>query len=401
MRKRESSLFWRWAAQASVGVLLITGSLGAVRAQPSVGRVLARVQPGESIQEIAREYDARVVGQVAERGVYELRPRTGNQASALAQELSGDVRVQYAEREAQVELPEVHGQPFHMAYDLSSNGTDYINQNAYNQINLGNPAANAPNTATIVAVLDTGVNYTHPALANRLLAGYNTLHPQKLPRDLPDGITNIAVGHGTMIAGIITRAAPHASILPIKALNADGVGTMLNVIQGIHYAVTHGAKIINMSFGSSQSSQALKDALAEAQDAGVVLVASAGNEGANKKHYPAAYEGVLGVASVDANDQRSDFSTYGRFVRLVAPGRGIRSAYWTGGYASWSGTSFAAPFVAAEAAEIAARHPLWNSDSIGERICETAHSIDPQNPGYAGLLGAGLIDVEAALFGGD
>lgn len=402
MRQCAKYLFRRGMAFFSLSAVLLANCLNMAQAQSPVARhLLVRLFPGESILEIASDYDVRVVAQVEGRDLYELRVRGDAQAADLAQELGGDSRVQYAEEETRVELPEVHGQPFHMAFDLSPKPAGYINQTAYAQIHLRNATLGASDISVTVAVLDTGVVFSHPGLNGRLLSGYNVLSPLQLPEDMGGGKTSIAVGHGTMVAGIVARVAPHARILPIKVLNADGTGTMLQALQGLHYAVTHGAKVINMSFGTPQWSLALEDALAEAHDAGILLVASAGNEASNAPHYPAACPEVLAVASVEANNERSTFSNYGSYVSLVAPGAGIRSTFWTGGYATWSGTSFAAPFVAGEAAELIMRHPTWDVGSIGDRIQETAHRVDKLNPGYARLLGAGLIDMQAALAGDD
>lgn len=248
----------------------------------------------------------------------------------------------------------------------------------------------------IVAVLDTGATPTHKALWKHLIPGFNAIQGGD-PLDVPDTPTHQAVGHGTMVAGIVARLAPKAQIMPVRVLNSDGVGTMSSVLQGLYYAVSHGANVINMSFGSSGSedddaSEALSDALEMAQEAGIVLVASAGNDDSKRVSYPAACEGVLAVAAVEWNDTKSPYSNYGRRVSVVAPGTGIRSAYWTGGYANWSGTSFAAPFVSAEAALLFSANPRVSSGKVRRTILDTAQGVDSVNPAYATLLGKGIID---------
>ena len=161
-----------------------------------------------------------------------------------------------------------------------------------------------------------------------------------------------------------------------------------------------------MSFTSTTHSRALKETLLEARLQGIVLVAAAGNDSNATRHYPAAYHGVLAVASVNSSNILSGFSDFGKYVDVCAPGEMIRSTFpttmgdlSTGGYATWSGTSFATPFVAAEAAELAVRHPHWSANRVADRIVDTAISIDSLNPHYSHNLGAGLVDVITAVFG--
>jgi subtilisin family serine protease len=248
-----------------------------------------------------------------------------------------------------------------------------------------------------VAVLDTGAALNHPALIGHFLPGYNAIYPALPPNDVPDGAANNEVGHGTMVAGIIARLAPQAQIMPVRVLNGDGAGTILNVVKGIQYAIANGAQVINMSFSSSVNSSALNDALDSAEIAGVVLVASAGNENVHIPGTIAAGRGILAVGAVEADNTKSPYSNYGSFIDVVAPGSGIRSTFWDGGYASWSGTSFAAPFVTAEAVLMLSNQPWLTSDVVITVIRKTARSVDGYNPAYKGLLGRGIIDVEAAV----
>jgi subtilisin family serine protease len=296
-----------------------------------------------------------------------------------------------------VAAPEVDGQSYHFAFDAGPNPGSYTDPNVYQQVDLGNAASPTGGAGVVVAVLDTGATFNHPALVGHYLPGYNAIQPWLPPAEVPDGLVNNAMGHGTMIAGLIAYLAPGAQILPVRVLNGDGIGTLANVIAGIQYATSHGAQVINMSFGTLQPSQALADAIAQAQSAGALVVASAGNDGANILQYPAACDQVLAVTSVNSDDTLSPFSNYGDAISLVAPGNGIRSTYWTGGYASWSGTSFAAPFVAAEAALVISTHPRIKFHPLTNLLCHTAVSVDALNPDYESMLGAGIIDIQAAV----
>ena len=394
---RYRGLFPGRALRLLSAAVLCAAALQAAGGQTIIpARIVLRLLPGAVIGDVLSDYNLSLTGQVAGRDLYEVRAATTTDMGTLVEELTADSRIQFAEEESRVELPEVKGHPFHVAFDASPNGSRYVNQAAYTQIDLGT-AAQTTGPATIVAVLDTGVNRQHKSLAGKILGGYNAISPRQEPNDVPDGKTNAAAGHGTMVAGIVVRVSPHARIMPVRVLDADGAGSMLHVLQGIHYAVTHGARIINMSFGTSAPSLALEDALSEADDARVLLVASAGNDGSASPHYPAAYPDVIAVASVGAKMQRSSFSNFGSYIAVDAPGDGVRSTYWTGGYATGTGTSFSTPFVTGEASEIMARYPQWDTGSISDRIRETALPIDSLNPGYALQLGAGLIDVQMAL----
>jgi thermitase len=200
-----------------------------------------------------------------------------------------------------------------------------------------------------------------------------------------------------MIAGIIARIAPNAKILPVRVLNGDGLGTMMNVAKGLHYAVKAGARVVTMSFGSLRLSEAMKDVVDEAKNAQVVMVAAAGNDGTDKMQFPALRSGVMAVTSVEANNVKSTYSSYGSAIQVVSPGTGIRSTYVNGGYANWSGTSFSVPFVAAEAALIVSRYPTADARKVSDSIRATAITVDNVNPSYSGELGKGIIDIEAGV----
>ena len=193
-----------------------------------------------------------------------------------------------------------------------------------------------------MAVLDTGATFGHSDLKGHYLPGYNALYPALPPNEAADGFANYEVGHGTMVAGIIARLAPKAMIMPVRVLNGDGSGTILNVVNGIRYATTHGANIISMSFGVSVKSSVLNEALNAAELAGVLLVTSAGNDNSGNTTTTILSGGTIPVAALEADNTKAPYSNYGSYVRISAPGSNIRSTFSDGGYASWSGTSFAA-----------------------------------------------------------
>src|SRR5262249_25597728 len=133
-----------------------------------------------------------------------------------------------------------------------------VNPVADQQIDMGTVSTLTTGAGITVAVLDTGVQADHPSLQGHLLEGYNALSPKDAPDDIPDGTQNSVVGHGTMVAGIISQMAPDAKILPVRILNGDGNGSLFSVVRGLRWAVNHGANVVNLSFGSITSSSVLQ-----------------------------------------------------------------------------------------------------------------------------------------------
>ena len=226
-----------------------------------------------------------------------------------------------------------------------------------------------------IAIIDTGVQLNHPELAIKLWPGYNFVEGNLNPND--------GSGHGTHVAGIagaltenslgIAGIAPSASIIPVRALDNSGNGTLSNIANAITYSTNAGAKVINLSLGSSQGSITLENAINYAWNQGVVIVAAAGNEASNTLTYPAAYQNVIAVASTDINDQKSDFSNYGTWVEVSAPGSTILSTYTGSYYAYLSGTSMACPHVAGLAALLAAQGK--NNVQIKNTILSTCDPV--------------------------
>ena len=202
-----------------------------------------------------------------------------------------------------------------------------------------------------------------------------------------------AHGHGTMVAGILAAVAPDAMIMPLQAFDDHGCGSIYNISKAIKYAVSHGAQVINMSFGIPGGGQTLKNAIKEAIKAGVIVVASAGNENTSAPQFPAAYPDVVAVAATDLNDVKASFSNYGATISVSAPGTNVISAYPGGYYAEFSGTSFAAPMVAGEAALLRSLKTTASNASIDAGV----DNIDAANPKYAGQLGTGRINLLKAL----
>src|SRR5262249_7305695 len=160
----------------------------------------------------------------------------------------------------------------------------------------------------------------------------------------------------------------------------------------------HGARVINLSLGMLRTSPSIERALQQAEEKGVVCVASAGNWGADEPvEYPASSSHAIAVAALDAAGHAASFTSFGSFVSLSAPGVEICSAYWGGRYALWSGTSMSAPFVSGAAALLLSLHPDWGRELVMQRLAATAASLESLNPELAEELGAGALDAASAL----
>ncbi|MFC7439920.1 S8 family peptidase [Laceyella putida] len=217
--------------------------------------------------------------------------------------------------------------------------------------------ATQSNGTVKIAVVDTGVQSTHPDLRGKVLNGWDFVENDNSPQD--------ANGHGTHCAGIIAAAtnnrvgiagmAPNAKLLPVRVLNGAGEGTVTDVADGIKYAADQGAKVINLSLGGPESSSTIKSAVDYAWSKGAVVVAAAGNESTSQPSYPAYYSNAIAVASTNPDDTRSSFSNYGTWVDVAAPGANIYSTINGSAYAYESGTSMAAPHVAGIAGLLASQ----------------------------------------------
>lgn len=303
------------------------------------GVVLVRFRPApRASTAILHRLHARIAKRLGSLGVDEVKLPKGVSVEAAMEVLRGEPDVVYAEPDYVVRL--FSDDPyFGRQWELPK-----ISAPQAWGITRGNPLV-------LVASLDTGVDLTHPELAGQIAASKNFTGT---------GSATDGNGHGTHTAGIVAALTDNGigtaslgyntRLLVGKVVADSGQGDVLTVIQGILWAEQNGARVITMSFGTSSASSALQDAVTDAWNHGIVIVAAAGNTGTSQKQYPAACDGCIAVAATDENDQRCSFSTFGSWVHLAAPGKNILSLYRGHGYATMSGTSMAAPHVAALAA---------------------------------------------------
>ena len=250
-----------------------------------------------------------------------------------------------------------------------------------------------------VGIIDTGISKDHPDLKANIKGGVNTIRPQKSWND--DN------GHGSHVAGIVAAlnnssgvvgAAPLADLYAIKVLNANGSGYLSDVIEGIQWAVAKNMRVVNMSLGTGSDILSMRDAVIAARNAGVVVVAAAGNSGGSVL-YPAAYPEVIAVSATDQDNQSAWFSSYGPEVDLAAPGVSIYSTYKSSNYATLSGTSMAAPHVAGAAALLlnmqvgaydANNNGNWDPAEVQTKLQATAGDLG--SDGFDNLFGHGLVN---------
>lgn len=262
----------------------------------------------------------------------------------------------------------------------------------------------ADGAGVLVAVVDSGVEARHPQLSGAVVVGLDRLDAGS------DGRID-CVGHGTAVASIIagrTRpgtafrgVAPAATVLPVRVSErvTDEAGgrtaSLADVAAAVRQAVDRGARVVNLSLTTDRDDPNLRDAVRYARSRDAVLVAAAGNkqEAGNPRVFPASYDGVLGVGGVQEDGARVATSQVGPHVDLVAPGADVIAAAREG-HARYTGTSFAAAFVAGTAALVRQYHPDLTADQVAERLLATADTLDP-NP--AGGLGAGIVNPYRAV----
>ncbi|NOX89479.1 MAG: S8 family serine peptidase [Calditrichaeota bacterium] len=307
-------------------------------------------------------------------------------------------------------------------------------------------------TTVLIGIVDTGIDYLHPELEQMLyvnpgedidgdgvmtesdfngidddnngfvddisgwdfsaasdsLMGDNDIRP-------PNAGANEILSHGTHVSGIagampdngigISGIARHYKIIGTKhSLDDDVVnGYLYNAYDGILYCAKLGATVINCSWGGTYYSSLAQDLINMVSEKyGSIVVAAAGNDNTNNDvnhFYPSDLDGVITVAALSSGDRKASFSNFGRVIDISAPGQGIYSTihYYKGGYASWQGTSMASPVVAGSFALLKYFFPNFTREELIDRLLKAADPLDSLNPGYAGLLGSGRVNVYNAI----
>ena len=350
------------------------------------GEILVKLRSTDALGALLIKYSLTLVDRFGSRPIYRLKVIGGANARDVAAAMALEPDVLIAETHATHTTPEARrNQPW-----VIGTPGGYATQWAPQVMNIAHAHRLSTGVGVRVAVLDTGVDANHPLLAGHLLPGFDFVDFDNDPSEVGTP-ANAGFGHGTHVAGLVALVAPGAKIIPLRVLDADGVGNAWVLAEALLYAVDpdgnpdtdDGAHVINLSLGSLSRTRMMaaiariascSDAIPDdpigdrsdpgynddnrrcARGNGAVIVAAAGNNGTDQlKEYPAA-EGEHGLMAIAASNRQSKlalFSNYGSWVHMAAPGEGITSAV-PGGYGTWSGTSMAAPLAAGTAALVRA-----------------------------------------------
>ena len=416
-----------------VSVSLAQAQSGAPEPEFRKGELIVEVSPGSSIDIINARYGTTTIQQIYGTNLYRLRTPNGKKENKWRKRLAKDADLLSVAlnpvvlnpvtsfARSQMDFPDGHPTP-------AQSPAAYNTQQLITQLQLADVKLRSTGKGIVVAIVDTGVDGSHRDLATHLWS--DTRQRAEVPGngidDDNDGLiddvngwnfvnnngdftehatatpqTSVA-GHGTFIAGLILLVAPDAKLMPVRAFDADGLSDAFTVASAIKYAADHGAQIINLSFGSVEESEIIREAVIYARQRGALLIAATGNENDNldnRPRFPAGWkDDTISVTATDADDKKATFANFGAGVTVAAPGVRLFSAYPGvngGDYAMWSGTSFAAPLVSAEAALIL---QLGTSITTVRGLIEnTAVPIDANNQSFAGKLGKGRISPLNAL----
>ncbi|MBE7420356.1 MAG: S8 family serine peptidase [Ideonella sp.] len=358
--------------------------------------VVVKLLRTQDLPALLAEYGLSRIDQFGSRPIYRLRGAAGTDVESLVERLVADARVQFAEPNLLVEDPE--GQRASYWFIGGDAGT-YATQWNTRALRLAEAHAVADGSGMTVATLDTGVDPAHPALAGRLIAGFDFVDLDADPSEV-GAAGDRGYGHGTHVASLVAQVAPGARIMPLRVLDTHGVGNIWALSEALLYAIdpdgdpttADGAQIINMSLGTLRRTALLDDIGDRASctlddddedrqrctvQGGALIVSAAGNSGDTTPLYPAAEEGdrALAVAASTEAGALAGFSTRGDWVQVAAPGESIYGAIPGGRWGVWSGTSMAAPMVAGAAALLRQAHPQWTPGEVADRLIQDGRPL--------------------------
>lgn len=367
---------------------------------------IVRLQAGVSPQDYARAHQL-VLQDSLGLNMYVFRA-----TNALSmQQLARDERVQWVEPNYTLTLPPINGKdvaepplPATQSQMALPNDPLIPAQYGFSITGMEKVWQHQPGSPNVVvAVIDSGIDGQHPEFEGQLIEGFDFTLKTPGPGGQVDGY-----GHGTHVAGVIgaktnngqgiAGLAPGCKLMPVRIFNNWGQSESGRSAKAVIWAVDHGAKVINASWGSPMLGEASKAAYEYAIQNDVVFVAAVGNAGNEEPKYPGAVPEAIGVAATNADDRWGSFSTYGEWVDLGAPGAEILSTYPMqkgNGYRIMDGTSMAAPFVSAAAALIRSQHPDWNVAQVRQRLESTAKDVIMS--GKDKYSGYGRVDIAKAL----
>lgn len=405
------------AALAAVPAAVLPGVAAAADAVP--GQAIVGFEPAaghsRAVHVIARA-GARIVRDLREVRAFSVRPRGHRSLRKVRAALRHSSHVRYVEPDYYLRSSTVPDDPlFPREYGMSTGTTGGVSATS---------AWDHRTKCGRVAVLDSGMQLNHPDLKGNIWHNPNEIKGNNKDDDHNGYVDDYygvdiydgsgggadADGHGTHVSGIVGAHGNNAvgvaggcwsaSIMPVRFMNANGRGSTSDAVAGLEYAIHEHAKVVNCSFGASNASNSLHDAIQDAKGKGVLLVVAAGNDGQSidkTPEYPASYtfSNILTVAATTSSGALASFSNFGsKSVDLAAPGDGVWSTYLNSGYKQLSGTSMAAPFVTAAAAMLRAK----DSDlSYGDVKKALKGSVDKLSSLKGKTVTGGRLDVARAL----
>lgn len=243
-----------------------------------------------------------------------------------------------------------------------------------------------------IAIIDSGVDPTHPDLVGNLIAGYNFIGNNTDTQDV--------LGHGTAVAGSaaamtdnatgVASVAGNSPIMPLVVLNANDSATYYDIARAINYAADQGVRIMNISIGGTSYSSTLQNAVNYAWDKGAVIIAAAHNYSTDTPYYPAACTNVVAVSATTSSDTLASFSNYGNWIDISAPGTYILTTSRGGGYGNWNGTSFSSPITAGVAALILSANPSLTNVQVVDILTQSADDLG--STGFDTYFGYGRVN---------
>ena len=352
------------------------------------GHILVEPRAGLTVEEFAKDMKGHGASKVRKMGQSNVHlidlPRGSEQA--VVNKLKKDSRYKFAELDQIVEMSATTNDPYL--------GSEWH----INKIGAATAWDKAQGNGITIAILDSGVDGSHPDLSSRMVAGYNFY----------DNNTNTAdvCGHGTKAAGSAAAAsnnamgvagvAGQAKIMPIRiAYNDAGVcyATFSTMASGVTWAADHGARVANISYSYVAMSSAVQSAANYLRSKGGLLFVSAANNAKDEGITPT--NTMIPVSATDSNDALASFSSYGSFVALSAPGVGVYTTVQGGTYGGVNGTSFSSPVAAGVAALVMSANPALSADQVQNILFSTA--VDLGAPGRDIYFGYGRVNAAAAV----
>jgi thermitase len=380
-----SSVSLRSATAVAAALTAFSASAGAQTPEFAPGRILMQTRAGladHDVAKVVREHGGSAARRIGQTDLHIVDVPPGLEGHAV-ERLSHNPHIKFAELDRAVEPAFVPNDPYFGS--------------AWHLPKIGASAAwdIARGTGVTIAILDTGVDASHPDLAGNLVPGWNFYSN--------NSNTSPVKPHGTWVAGAaaavinntlgVASIAGGAKIMPLRVTDSNGTGYWSMIAKAITYAADHGARVANVSFEGLLQSSAIVSAASYMKAKNGLVTASAGNTGGSLNYTPST--SMITVSATDANDNRASFSSYGKYVTMSAPGANVWTVQPGGGYTQGIGTSFSAPVVAGTIALMMSAKPSLSSAQVESLLLSNA--VDLGAAGTDVYFGKGRVNAGAAV----